>query len=98
MDGNRSTVHGSCVVPLNIDGKIFNYRVYALGDITTEAPLGLNFLELHQCSVNAGKKTLAFSESGTEVLLQKGDDAETIHSIDRNLLPCLKYTVSATNE
>ena len=54
VNGNRLTVHGSCVVPVNIDGKIFNYRVHVLGDITTEALLGLDFLELHQCSVNAG--------------------------------------------
>ena len=36
----------------------------------------------------------SFSESGMEVLLQKGDDMETINSIDRNLPLRLKYTVS----
>ena len=82
------------MVPVSIDGKIFNHQVYVLGDITTEALLGLNFLESHQCSVNAGKNTFAFSESGTIVLLQREDDAETINSIDRNLPLRLKYTMS----
>lgn len=68
--------------------------IHVLSDITTEALLGLDFLESQQSSVNAGKKTLAFSESGTEVLLQKGDDADTINSIDNNLPLHLKYTVS----
>ena len=93
MDGTHLTVHGSCVVPVCIEGKVFNHRVYVISDITTEALLGLDFLESHQCSFDAGKKTLTFSESGTKVLLQKGDDVETINSVDTNLTLRLKSTV-----
>ena len=79
MDGTHLAVHGSRVVPVGIDGKVLNQCVYVMSDITTEALLGL---ESHQCSFDAGKKTLTFSGSGTKVLLQKGDDVETINSVD----------------
>ena len=59
----------------------------------TEALLGLDFLESYQCSFDAGQKTLTFSESGTKVLLQKGDDMETINFVDANLTLRLKSTV-----
>ena len=58
VDGTHLAVHGSCVVPVCIDGMVFNHRVYVMSDITTEALLGLDFLESHQCSFDAGKKTL----------------------------------------
>ena len=93
MDGTHLAVHGSCVIPVCIDGKVFNHPVYVMSDITTEALLGLDFLESHQCSFDAGKKTLTFSESGTKVPLQKGDDMENINSIDTNLTLRLKSTV-----
>ena len=93
VDGTHLTVHGLCVVPVCIEGKVFNHRVYVMSDITTEALLGLDFIESHQCSFDAGKKTLTFSESGTKVLIQKGDDRETINSVDTNLTLRLKSTV-----
>ena len=89
VDGSHLAVHGSCVVPVSM----FNQRVYVMSGITTEALLGLDFLESHQCSFDAGKKTLSFSESGTKVLLRKGDDVETINSVDSNLTLRLKNTV-----
>ena len=93
MDGTHLAVHGSCLVPVGIDGKVLNHHVYVMSDITTEALLGLDVLESHQCSSDAGKKTLTFSGSGTKVLLQKGDDMETINSVDTNLTLHLKSTV-----
>ena len=93
MDGTHLAVHVSCLVPVGIDGKVLNHRVYVMSDITTEALLGLNFLESHQLSSDARKKTLTFSGSGTKVLLQKGDDVETINSVDTNLTLHLKSTV-----
>ena len=85
VDGSHLAVHGSCVVPVSIDGKVFNQRVYVMSGITTEALLGLDFLESHQCSFDAGKKTLSFTECGTKVLLRKGDDVETINSVNLTL-------------
>ena len=37
MDGTQLAVHGSCVVPVCIDGKVFNHRVYVMSDITRAA-------------------------------------------------------------
>ena len=93
VDGSHLAVHGSCVVPVSIDGKVFNQHVYVMSGITTEALLGLDFLESHQCSFDAGKKTFSFSESGTKVLLRKGDDVETINSVNSSLSLRLKNTV-----
>ena len=78
---------------MGIDGKVLNHGVYVMSDITTEALLGLDFLESHQCSSDAEKKTLTFSGSGTKVLLQKGDDMETINSVDTNLTLHMKSTM-----
>ena len=71
VDGTHLAVHGSCAVPVGIDRKVFNHRVYIMSGITTKALLGLDFLESHQCSFDAGKKTLTFSGSGPKYYSRK---------------------------
>ena len=50
-----------------------------MSDITTEALLGLDFLEAHGCTLILGAGELHFSRMGGKVPLCKGGQPDTVH-------------------
>ena len=69
VNGDNLDSHGSCELRINIGGTHFDHRIFVLSNITTEALLGLDFLEAHDCTLAVGAGELCFS--GGKVPLNK---------------------------
>ena len=78
VNGNSLDSHGSCELCINIGGRLFNHRIFVLSDITTEALLGLDFLEAHGCTLALGAGELHFSRIGGKVPLCKGGQPDMV--------------------
>ena len=89
VNGNSLDSHGSCELCINIGGRLFNHRIFVLSDITTEALLGLDFLEAHGCTLALGAGELHFSRIGGKVPLCKGGQPDMV-------LPTAVLRVTAT--
>ena len=69
VNGDNLDSHGSCELRINIGGPHFDHRIFVLSNITTEALLGLDFLEAHDCTLAVEADELRFS--GGKVPLDK---------------------------
>jgi len=52
IDGIPIKVHGSATISLSIAGQKFNHDFVIANQITTDAIIGLDFLEAHKCILN----------------------------------------------
>ena len=50
-------------------GEVFATSVIVVGELAAEVILGLDFLELHKCTVDLAKKDLNFTTRGTLLAL-----------------------------
>ena len=78
VNGNSLDSHGSYELCINISGRLFNHRIFVLSDITTEALLGLDFLEAHGSTLALGAGELHFSRIGGKVPLCKGGQPDMV--------------------
>ena len=69
VNGDNLDSHSSWELRINIGGAHFDHRIFVLSNIATEALLGLDFLEAHDCTLAVGAGELRFS--GGKVPLDK---------------------------
>ena len=69
VDGTCVKVLGTAKVPIRIGHVVFQHDVIVADGLTTEGILGLDFLELHRCTVDMGNRTLLCTNAGLTVQL-----------------------------
>ena len=67
--GTALTIHGCACVNLELGGKKFQTNVVVVSLLTSEAILGLDFLQAQQATIDLGHKTLHLRESGCNIPL-----------------------------
>ena len=60
VEGTPLQVHGYTKTTIQLAGEQFHVRVIVVDSLTTEAILGMDFLEANDCSIDIGKKQLLF--------------------------------------
>ena len=67
--GTPLTIHGSACVELELEGKKFMTEIVVVSPLTSEAILGLNFLQEQQAVIDLGGKRLHLKASGCDIPL-----------------------------
>ena len=67
--GMPLTVHGCACVNLNLGGRDFKTGMVVVSPLTSEAILGIDFLQGQQAVIDLGCGRLCLKESGCEILL-----------------------------
>ena len=67
--GTPLTVHGCACLALNLGGKIFPTNFVVVSPLTSEAILGIDFLQAQQAKIDLGEKTVCLRESGCNIRL-----------------------------
>ena len=68
--GTPLAIHGCASVRLVVGGKEFSTEVVVVSPLTSEAILGLDFLQEQRASIDLGCQTLHLKESGCDIALQ----------------------------
>ena len=68
--GAPLTIHGCACIELMLGGKPFLTEIVVVSPLTSEAILGLDFLQGQQASIDLSSKRLHLKESGCEVSLR----------------------------
>ena len=63
VDGTPLTLYGYTVVPIHLADLSFECTVVIADGLTTEAILGIDFLEANKCTLDMGNRTLCFPGS-----------------------------------
>ena len=58
---------GTAKVPIRFEHVVFQHDVIVADGLTTEGILGLDFLELHRCTVDMGNRTLLCTNASLTV-------------------------------
>ena len=65
VDGTPLQICGSAVVPVQLADRTYDINIVVAGGLTTEAILGLDFLEAHLCILDLGRRTLSLDGCNT---------------------------------
>ena len=65
VDGTPLQICGSAVVPVQLADRTYDINIVVAEGLTTEAILGLDFLEAHLCILDLGRRTLSFDGCNT---------------------------------
>ena len=76
VEGTTLEVHGVATLEISLVGKPFLVDFVVVAVLRTQSILGLDFMEINQCVVNAGQKTLHLK--GLGVLMQTAPSASCI--------------------
>lgn len=100
VDGSPLQVFGQAEVELTLVGKQFLSKVLVVSPLTTEAILGLDFLQEHRATIDLGnRKLLIGRDQGTSVPLHKPSQRAAslrVHLVDVvHIPPCSEVLVMA---
>ena len=70
--GTPLTIHGSARVELGLEGEKFTTEVVVVSPLTSEAILGLDFLQEQQASIDLAARTLSLKGGGRVLPLHTG--------------------------
>ena len=70
VDGTAINVSGLGTLQLIIDGRPFQSQMIVTSSMSTNAILGIDFLESHHCMIDLGKKTLHFPQDNVLIKLE----------------------------
>ena len=76
VDGSPLHIHGHAEVKLNLGDMEFSHHVVIAKDLSSEAFLGLDFLEAQGCTINTRHCTVTFEDTGETLEL---NCAKTTH-------------------
>ena len=76
-NGSPITVHGTVTVGLNFAGVNFPTQVVVVDGLTAEAILVLDFLEVHECTIQIQKKLLMLPKHNVSLLLRRAKATST---------------------
>ena len=66
VDGTPLKIHGAAaVVPVQLADRTYDINAVVAEGLTTDAILGLDFLEAHLCILDLGRRTLSFDGCNT---------------------------------
>ena len=72
VEGTPLQVHGYTKTTIQLAGEQFHVRVIVVDSLTTEAILGMDFLEANDCTIDIGKKQLLFPKLKLSIPLKDG--------------------------
>ena len=64
VDGSPLHIHGHAEVKINLSDMEFSHHVVIAEDLSSEAILGLDFLEAQGCTINTRHRTVTFEDAG----------------------------------
>ena len=79
VEGTPLQVHGYTKTTIQLAGEQFHVRVIVVDSLTTEAILGMDFLEANDCSIDIGKKQLLFPKLKLSIPLKDGASSGVAH-------------------
>ena len=63
------TVHGCACMRLELGGRVFRNNFVVVSPLTSEAILGIDFLQAQRAVIDMGRGTLSLQESGCNIFL-----------------------------
>ena len=79
VEGTPLQVHGYTKTTIQLAGEQFHVRVIVVDSLTTEAILGMDFLEANDCTIDIGKKQLLFPKLKLSIPLKDGASSGVAH-------------------
>ncbi len=74
VEGTALQVYGTAEVPVEFAGETFQVRTIVADALTTEAILGLDFMEAHGCTLDTREKQLQFADRRVVANLSRSTD------------------------
>ena len=80
VQGSPLQIHGSTDTLIDFGEHSFKHQIIVADSLTTEAILGLDFLEAQKCMIDTGQSRLIFKELGISLPIQRQQKLETTGS------------------
>ena len=101
VDGTPLQVHGRATVCLDLAGESFELEAIVVSPLTSEAILGLDFLQKQQATIDIGRQWISFGESGDKYApLRKPAEGKSVHHLrvveTVQIPPCSEVMVTAS--
>ena len=82
VDGSPLQVHGRTTVSLDLAGERFELAVTVVSPLTSEAILGVDFLQPHQATIDLGRRQISFGKNRERYApLRESVQKESVHAI-----------------
>ena len=82
VDGSPLQVHGRTIVSLDLAGERFELAVTVVSPLTSEAILGVDFLQPHQATIDLGRRQISFGKNRERYApLRESVQKESVHAI-----------------